>query len=144
MSQYIRLQKEIIRLTFYLSMLMSISLLLLGILEKNFWPLAGFLLGMVVSILNFRLLAIDVERSLNLDVRRSIGFMRSRYLIRYFITFLVLFTTMRISLKCFVSALTGLMLIKMVIFSKYMLANYFKSFGEVLKKPKMSKKRGRE
>ncbi len=144
MSQYNRIQKEIISLTFYVAALMSISLILMGILERDFWPLAGFLLGVAVSILKFRLLAIAVERSTYMDSSTAMGYMRRSYLIRYFITFLVFIFSMRVSQKCFVSALLGIMLLKIIIFSKHMLASYFKGFADVLKKPKLIKKRGRE
>lgn len=82
-------------------------------------PLLPFILGLIfgtlISILNFRLLALSVEKSVELEPAQAQVYAASRYMIRYFIVGLVIYISLRAEYINALGTIIGLLTQKFVI-----------------------------
>lgn len=74
--------------------------------------LLGLLLGSVFSVINFRLLAITIEKAVEMNPGRAQIYAGSRYTIRLVITAAVLILALKAPYIDFIGAITGLFLSK--------------------------------
>lgn len=78
----------------------------------------GVVFGSVIAILNFRLLAIAIEKSIYLSPGRAQVFAGMRYLIRFFIVAVVVFTSVKNPNINVIGTILGLTSTQVVIFIK--------------------------
>ncbi len=75
----------------------------------------GFTLGGMFSMLNFRLLALSVERAVTMPERKAAVHAVSGYCIRYFLTGAVILIALKSDYINTVATITGILLIKIII-----------------------------
>lgn len=110
--EYIRVQKQILTRTLVLLMALAASAFIFGRTPAAF----GVLVGGILAMLNFRLLALGVVRLLeNTDPNAARVQATVRYVIRYSLTALVLYTISLYPQIDLLAAAVGLMLVKFVI-----------------------------
>lgn len=93
----------------------------------NRWDfVAGFILGTLLSVLNFKILASDILKICNLQIRKEKikGYIFTRYVIRYALTFLILLVLLKNQNINIYTCLTGLFFIKFSVLWNYSL-KYF-------------------
>lgn len=78
----------------------------------------GIVFGSIIAVLNFRLLAIAIEKSMDLSPGRAQVFAGIRYLIRMFIIALVVFTSVKNPNINVIGTILGLTSTQIVIFIK--------------------------
>ncbi|GAA3655763.1 ATP synthase subunit I [Asaccharospora irregularis] len=88
--------------------------------------LLGLIFGSLIALLNFRLLAIALEKTVNLPVRKAQIYSSSRYLIRMTIIFIVLMVSATASHLNLLGTVIGLLGPKFVILSKTVLIDKLK------------------
>ncbi|MBA1334063.1 MAG: hypothetical protein HPY66_1547 [Firmicutes bacterium] len=76
---------------------------------------AGLTLGVLFSVLNFRLLSLTLERAVRMEPRRAAAYAAYRYAFRYFLTGGVLYLSIVKDHINIVGTIIGLLLIKLVI-----------------------------
>lgn len=88
--------------------------------------LTGLVFGSLIAVLNFRLLAIALEKTVSLPVRKAQIYSSSRYLIRMTILFVVLLVSAKASHINLLGTVIGLLSPKFVILSKSVLIDKLK------------------
>ncbi|MCT4661758.1 MAG: ATP synthase subunit I [Tissierellales bacterium] len=84
---------------------------------KDWKPwVSGVFFGSMFSILNFRLLALTLEKAVNKGPRKARNYAMSRYTIRYMLTGIVLFIGFRAPYINVIAVIVGLLVVKLVIF----------------------------
>lgn len=110
--EYIQVQKQILTRTLVLIMVLAASAFIFGRTPAAF----GVLVGGILAMLNFRLLALGVVRLLeNTDPNAARVQATVRYVIRYSLTALVLYTISLYPQIDLLAAAVGLLLVKFVI-----------------------------
>jgi hypothetical protein len=91
--------------------------------------LTGLLFGTVVSILNFRLLYLTIERAVKMHPERARKFTVSRYMIRYVLTALVILVSINSPDINALGTVIGLVMLKLVILQRDLFNHkqYFKN-----------------
>lgn len=106
-----KLQKELLKKTYILSAFPIVSTIVLG----EYSSLLGFIFGLVISTLMFRLKFININRSIDMSEEKANTFIRNRYFIEYFIYFVVLIVSAsNLSLNFLASAI-GLFMLKFTV-----------------------------
>lgn len=77
---------------------------------------SGTFFGSMFSMLNFRLLALTLERAVSKGPRKARNYAMSRYMVRYILTGIVLFVGFRAPYIEVVGVIAGLLIVKAVIF----------------------------
>ncbi|MBM7622893.1 ATP synthase subunit I [Sporohalobacter salinus] len=77
--------------------------------------LLGYILGTSISVLMFRLLAITIEEAVTKDIKKAQGSVFVKYLIRYFIWGIILYTALQVDHLNFLTTVLGLFMIKFTI-----------------------------
>lgn len=77
--------------------------------------LLGLIFGTIISILNFRLLALTVEKSVKLEPSQAQTYAASRYMIRYFIVGIVLYISIKADYINVLGTIIGIITLKFVI-----------------------------
>lgn len=85
--------------------------------------LMGLLLGTIISILNFRLAALALERAVKLSPRRAGIYVSSRYMIRYFIIGTVLYISIKADYINILGTIIGIITLKLVILHREVFSN---------------------
>jgi hypothetical protein len=106
-----KLQKEILKTTYLISLLPVISSLLAG----KFNITLGFIFGLVIATLLLRLKYNNIIRALSMEEDSAEKFIRNRYFIEYALYFVVLFSAARNTNLNFLAAAVGLFMIKFVV-----------------------------
>ena len=110
--EYIQVQKQILTRTLVLIMVLAASAFIFGRTPAAY----GVLVGGILAMLNFRLLALGVVRLLeNTDPNAARVQATIRYAIRYSLTALVLYTISLYPQIDLLAAAVGLLLVKFVI-----------------------------
>lgn len=110
--EYIQVQKQILTRTLVLIMVLATSAFIFGRTPAAY----GVLVGGILAMLNFRLLALGVVRLLeNTDPNAARVQATIRYAIRYSLTALVLYTISLYPQIDLLAAAVGLLLVKFVI-----------------------------
>lgn len=76
---------------------------------------AGFTFGVIFSILNFRLLALTIERAVTMNPRKAAAYSLSRYFIRYFLAGLVIIVSLKSNYINTAGTIAGILLIKIIV-----------------------------
>ena len=106
-----KLQKEILKITYMISLFPIISSLLAG----EFDVTLGFVFGLVIATLLLRLKYNNIIRAVSMEEEDAEKFIRNRYFIEYALYFLVLFSAARHVRLNFLAAAVGLFMIKFVV-----------------------------
>jgi hypothetical protein len=85
-----------------------VIIILLAISKFNMPMLVGLLFGSVIAILNFRLLALSLQKTLSLPPNRAQIYSTTRYVIRFIITALVVFISVKATYINIIGTLIGL------------------------------------
>ncbi len=109
----VKLQKEVLKKTYIISIIPIISALIMG----EYSSLLGFLLGLVISTLMFRLKFVNISRSIDMSEAKANTFIRNRYFIEYLIYFVVLIVSARNPSLDFLAAAIGLFMLKFTVLS---------------------------
>ena len=99
------------------------------IIEPPIPFLTGLLFGTVVSVLNFRLLYLTIERAVRMHPERARKYTVSRYLIRYVLTALVIIVSINSPDINALGTVIGLIMLKLVILQRdlFNYKQYFKN-----------------
>ncbi|TDO95080.1 ATP synthase I subunit [Halanaerobium saccharolyticum] len=108
-----KVQKEILKKTYLISLLPIISSLLAGEYDVTL----GFIFGLVIATLLLRLKYNNIIRALSMEEESAEKFIRNRYFLEYALYFLVLVTAVRHARLNFLAAAVGLFMIKFVVIS---------------------------
>ena len=95
-----------------------VGLISLLILKETIPIILGVVFGSVIAILNFRLLAISIEKSVDLSAGKAQAYSGIRYLIRMFIVAVVLFVSVKNPNINVIGTVLGLISTQIVIFIK--------------------------
>lgn len=106
-----RMQIEIIKRTYMLSIIPIVYALIAG----EFETLLGFILGLIISTLLLRLRVLNIERSLDMPEGKADTFIRNRYFIEYLIYFAVLVVARRNPSLNFLATAVGLFMMKFTV-----------------------------
>ncbi|KXS48677.1 ATP synthase subunit I [Halanaerobium congolense] len=106
-----KLQKEILKITYLISLLPIISSLLFGEYDITL----GFVFGLVIATLLLRLKYNNIIRALSMEEDSAGKFIRNRYFIEYALYFVVLFSAAKNANLNFLAAAVGLFMIKFVV-----------------------------
>ena len=77
--------------------------------------LLGLIFGTIISILNFRLLALTIEKAVKLEPGKAQTYTASRYMIRYFIVGIVLYVSIKANYINVLGTAIGMLTLKFVI-----------------------------
>ncbi|SRR6056297_1116774 len=107
----VKLQKEIIKKTYLISLFPIISSLVAG----SFDVFLGFIFGLIISTLLLRIKYNNIRRALDMNMEKAEKFIRNRYFIEYALYFIVLFTAARNNRINFLAAAVGLFMMKFTV-----------------------------
>lgn len=77
----------------------------------------GLAFGTIFGILNFRLLALTLEKSVEKSPSKAQSYVMSRYFIRYILTAIVLFIGFKADYMEIIAVIIGLLSIKIIVFA---------------------------
>ncbi|MDI3547303.1 MAG: hypothetical protein PWR10_955 [Halanaerobiales bacterium] len=112
-----KLQQEILKKTYSLALIPLIYSLIRG----EFATLLGFIFGLLIATLIFRLRLIQIERALDMQEKKASTFIRNRYFIEYIIYFVVLFVARKNPSVNFLAAAVGLFFVKLTVIGLVMI-----------------------
>ncbi|RCW48263.1 MULTISPECIES: ATP synthase subunit I [unclassified Halanaerobium] len=107
----VKMQKEIIKKTYLISLFPIISSLIAG----SFDVFLGFIFGLIISTLLLRIKYNNIRRALDMNMEKAEKFIRNRYFIEYALYFIVLFTSARNTRINFLAAAVGLFMMKFTV-----------------------------
>lgn len=115
----IKVQKEVNEVSKGICIYTIIIGLLSFLISKEPIPIImGVVFGSIIAILNFRLLAIAIEKSVDLSAGKAQAYSGIRYLIRMFIVAVVLFVSVKNPNINVIGTVLGLISTQIVIFIK--------------------------
>ncbi|MGM0471017.1 MAG: ATP synthase subunit I [Bacillota bacterium] len=88
--------------------------LLLALSLRLDWVL-GYLLGSLISLLMFRLLALSIDEAVTMQIKGAQSSVFKKYLIRYLILGVVLYTALQVDHLNFLATVIGLFMVKLTI-----------------------------
>ena len=120
-------QKSIAKRVFLVNA--GVALLGLPFISPYLPFLAGIFFGTAVSLLNFRLLYLTIEKAVKMHPERARKFTVSRYMLRYVLTALVILVSINSPDLNALGTVIGLVMIKLVILQRDLLNDkrYFKN-----------------
>lgn len=123
----IKLQDEINKVTkgvIVLDVMLMIVLLIASTFNKPI--VLGIIFGSIIGVLNFRLLAITIEKSITMPVNKAQIYTSSRYVLRMIIAGIVLIVSAKATYLSIVGVAVGLLSPKFVILAKTLLIDKLK------------------
>ncbi|RDY23571.1 ATP synthase subunit I [Romboutsia maritimum] len=123
----IKLQDEIKYITkgvIVFDVILMIILLITSTFSKNM--LLGIIFGSIIGLLNFRLLAITIEKAVDMPVNKAQIYTASRYVLRMTIVGIVLIVSAKAPYLSIVGVAVGLLSPKFVILAKKLLIDKLK------------------
>lgn len=123
----IKLQDEIKYITkgvIVFDVILMIILLITSTFSKNM--LLGIIFGSIIGLLNFRLLAITIEKAVEMPVNKAQIYTASRYVLRMTIVGIVLIVSAKAPYLSIVGVAVGLLSPKFVILAKKLLIDKLK------------------
>ena len=118
----LKVQKEVNEVTKGIAIYAIIASLILSIVTKETIPsILGVVFGSIICILNFRLLALTIEKSVDLTPGKAQPYTPSRYLVRMFIVAVVVFVSVKNPNINVIGTVLGLISTQIVIFVKKLL-----------------------
>ena len=118
----IKVQKEVDDVTKGILIYAIIIMIMSFILSKS--PISiilGVVFGSIIAILNFRLLALTMEKAVDLPPGKAQAYTASRYLVRMFIVAVVVFVSVKNPNINVIGTILGLISTQIVIFVKKLL-----------------------
>lgn len=104
-----------------------IALILILLLSNSSKEMiTGLLFGSIISVLNFRLLAISLQKSVNYSVGKAQAYTSAQYSIRMFISAVVLFVSVKSPHISIIGTAIGLLSTKFAILGKTMIIDKLK------------------
>jgi len=88
------------------------------ILDQPRFFLNGLVLGASISILNFRLAAITLEKAVRFAPYKAQVYVTSRYMVRYFILGIVIYISLKANYINIIGTIIGIMSLRFVVFQK--------------------------
>ena len=117
----LKVQKEVNEVTKGIAIYAIIASLILSIVTKETIPsILGVVFGSIIAILNFRLLALTMEKAVDLPGKAQ-AYTASRYLVRMFIVAVVVFVSVKNPNINVIGTVLGLISTQIVIFVKKLL-----------------------
>lgn len=118
----IKVQKEVDDVTKGILIYAIIIMIMSFILSKS--PISiilGVVFGSIIAILNFRLLALTMEKAVDLPPGKAQAYTASRYMVRMFIVAIVIFVSVKNPSIHVLGTILGLVSTQIVIFVKKLL-----------------------
>ena len=128
----VKVAKEVRSITIGVPIFDIVAIILLviisrfGIFEFGIPMVIGIVFGSVIAILNFRLLALTLEKAVNLPPGKAQAYTGVRYMIRLAITAAALIVSIKNPNLHIIGTAIGLISTQVVIFIKTLLASKFK------------------
>ncbi len=113
----VKVQKEIIKKSF----IIAVFPLVFSLIKGELSVFKGFLFGLLIGTLIFRLMLIELKKALSMDKGRASNYIRNRYFIKFVIYFVVLLVARKNPSLNFLATAAGLLLIKFTIMSSMLL-----------------------
>ena len=98
-----------------------VSIILLIVTKSRMEMITGLIFGSIIAILNFRLLAISMEKAMNFSPNKAQIYTASRYLVRMFIITIVIFVSVKNQNIHVIGTVLGLISTQIVIFVRNLL-----------------------
>ena len=118
----LKVKKEVDEVTKGISIYAIIIAVILSIVTKaTIHSVLGVVFGSVIAILNFRLLALTMEKAVDLPPGKAQAYTASRYLVRMFIVAVVVFVSVKNPNINVIGTILGLISTQIVIFVKKLL-----------------------
>lgn len=105
--------RDVTRKSIILTLVIGIILALFSLLDKAM--LTGLIFGCIFAILNFRLLAVSLQKALSLSPAKAQIYASSRYIIRMTLTAVVILVSVKASHINLIGVVIGLLSPKFVI-----------------------------
>ncbi len=128
----VKVAKEVKLVTIGVPVFDIVAIILVAILSKfgifsfGIPMIVGIIFGSVIAILNFRLLALTLEKAVNLPPGKAQAYTGVRYMIRLAITAAALIVSIKNPNLHIIGTAIGLISTQVVIFIKTLLASKFK------------------
>lgn len=113
----------------------NMPVLIIGLLvmEQKMPFVLGLVFGCIISLLNFRLLSLTLQKAVYMPPHKAQAYATARYLLRYMITGVVIYVSIQADHIHVLGTIIGLISIKLVIF-KLKLFNNKQYFKNILKR----------
>ena len=115
----LKVQKEVNEVTKGIAIYALIASLILT--KETIPSILGVVFGSIIAILNFRLLALTMEKAVDLPPGKAQAYTASRYLVRMFIVAVVVFVSVKNPNINVIGTVLGLISTQIVIFVKKLL-----------------------
>ena len=126
----VKVQQEVNEVTKGIVIYAVIASLILSILTKEtIQSILGVVFGSIIAILNFRLLALTMEKAVDLPPGKAQAYTASRYLVRLCIVAVVVFVSVNNPHINVIGTILGLISTQIVIFVKKLLISKFSRKG---------------
>lgn len=123
----VKVAKEVKAVTIGVPIFDIVAVILLMIISKFSMPmLIGIIFGSVIAVLNFRLLALTLEKAVNLPPGKAQAYTGVRYMVRLTITAAALIVSVKNPNLHIIGTAIGLISTQVVIFIKTLIASKFK------------------
>ncbi|MGM9533255.1 ATP synthase subunit I [Intestinibacter sp.] len=123
----VKVSKEVKAVTLGVPIFDIAAVIVLVLISKFSMPmLIGIIFGSVIAILNFRLLALTLEKAVNLPPGKAQAYTGVRYMIRLTITAAALIVSVKNPNLHIIGTAIGLISTQVVIFIKTLIASKFK------------------
>ncbi|MDY2735451.1 ATP synthase subunit I [Intestinibacter sp.] len=123
----VKVSKEVKAVTLGVPIFDIVAVIVLMLISKFSMPmLVGIIFGSVIAVLNFRLLALTLEKAVNLPPGKAQAYTGVRYMIRLTITAAALIVSVKNPNLHIIGTAIGLISTQVVIFIKTLIASKFK------------------
>ena len=123
----VKVAKEVKAVTMGIPIFDAVVIVLLMMISKFSMPmLIGIIFGSVIAILNFRLLALSLEKAVDLPPGKAQAYTGVRYMIRLTITAAALIVSIKNPNLHIIGSAIGLISTQVVIFVKTLITSKFK------------------
>ncbi|MGM9533761.1 MAG: ATP synthase subunit I [Intestinibacter sp.] len=123
----VKVSKEVKAVTLGVPIFDIAAVIVLMLISKFSMPmLVGIIFGSVIAVLNFRLLALTLEKAVNLPPGKAQAYTGVRYMIRLTITAAALIVSVKNPNLHIIGTAIGLISTQVVIFIKTLIASKFK------------------
>ena len=123
----VKVSKEVKAITVGVPIFDVVAIVILLIISKFSFPmLIGIIFGSVIAVLNFRLLALALEKAVDLPPGKAQAYTGIRYMVRLTITAAALIVSVRNPHLHIIGTAIGLISTQVVIFIKTLVTSKFK------------------
>ena len=123
----VKVSKEVKAVTLGVPIFDIVAVIVLMLISKFSMPMfVGIIFGSVIAVLNFRLLALTLEKAVNLPPGKAQAYTGVRYMIRLTITAAALIVSVKNPNLHIIGTAIGLISTQVVIFIKTLIASKFK------------------